>query len=183
MRPLTLAASIFTTSLAALTVAGCCTVPGQNDKGPAATAKPGAPPVATTAPVTPGTERTPVPTSAEWATSPRLTTNGDDSCEAKKVREWIQVYCRHCANDVKKPGAICSDKYDFADPQMARGSKNGDISFYSKKNPDKSSIVAAVFPVRLGNDIAIRIPGVGGPASTFGGAWRRGSGGPVLGFE
>ena len=181
MRSLTLAATFFTTSLF---LPACCTVPGQNDKEPvASTAKGGAPVVATTAPVTPGTERSAVPTSAEWAASPRLTTNGDDSCEAKKVREWIQVYCRHCANDVKKPGAICSDKYDFADPQMARGSKNGDISFYSKKNPDKSSIVAAVFPVRLGTDVAIRIPGVGGPPSTFGGAWRRGSGGPVLGFE
>lgn len=183
MRTVALAATLFT---AALTVSACCTVPGQNDKDPVAkTAKGGAPVVTTAAPapVTPGTERTPVPTSAEWAAVPRLTTNGDDSCEAKKVREWIQIYCRHCANDVRKPGAICSDKYDFADPQMARGSKNGDISFYSKKNPDKSSIVAAVFPVRLGNDVAIRIPGVGGPASTFGGVWRRGTPGPVLGFE
>ena len=150
MRTVALAATLFTTALTALTVGGCCTVPGQNDKQPSAT-KPGTTPIAATTPVTPGTERTAVPTSAEWAASPRLTTNGDDSCEAKKVREWIQVYCRHCANDVKKPGAICSDKYDFADPQMARGSKNGDISFYSKKNADKSSIAAhaAMYAQRL----------------------------------
>jgi hypothetical protein len=170
----------------ALLATACCQVPGLGGGGGGgggASAKGATPAATTTAPAAPGTERTAVPTSAEWAQSARLTTNGDDSCEAKKVREWIQVYCRHCADDKKKPGAICSDKYDFGDPQMARGAKTGEISFYSKKNADKSSISAAVFPVRIGTDVAIRMPGVNGPASTFGGVWRRGSGGPVLGFE
>ena len=171
------------TILVAFLAAGCCKLPEKDDGSITRTTTPGAKGTTNPPPAAPGTERSAVPTSAEWASGPRLTTNGDDSCEAKKVREWIQVYCRHCANDKKNPGAICSDKYDFADPQMARGAKTGEISFYSRKNPDKSSISAAVFPVRLGTDVAIRVPGVGGPPSTFGGAWRRGAAGPVIGFE
>jgi hypothetical protein len=192
MRTLTKLAGILTMTTFAVGVSACCNVPSIDDlRGTGKTSPPGATTTITlptaaptpTVAAVPGTERTPVPTSAEWASVPRLTTNGDDSCEAKKVREWIQIYCRHCANDVRKPGAICSDKYDYAEPQMARGSKTGEVSFYTKKNADKSSISAAVFPVRLGADIAVRVPGIGGPASTFGGVWRHGTPGPVIGFQ
>jgi hypothetical protein len=193
MRTLTELVAVLTVATSAWCVGGCCNVPSIDDLRGGG--KPGAATTTTTTTslpmpvavpevsVVPGTERTPVPTSAEWASVPRLTTNGDDSCEAKKVREWIQIYCRHCANDQRKPGAICSDKYDYAEPQMARGSKTGEVSFYTKKNADKSSISAAVFPVRLGADIAVRVPGIGGPPSTFGGVWRRGTPGPVIGFQ
>lgn len=170
----------FVLAAAALLAAACCRVPGTDSTkpSPATTAVAGGH-AATPAPT--ATDHTPVPTSAEWNAAGRLTTN-NDGCEAKGVREWIQVWCRHCENDKRPAGHVCSEKASWDQAVVERGAHT-DVSLYFHKGTDKSVTSAAVFPLRARGDFLLKFPGEGARDVLFRGVWPQGTPGPQVGFE
>ena len=165
----------------AIAVSGCCRMPGSsntNDDGKAT-------PTSTTKPAATATDHSPPPTFSEWGSAIHVNAQGEpDGCELRHVREWFQLYCRHCEHDKKGGGVICSERTTWEKGTITRGAAHGEVFFYEKANPaDHSAVSSVVFPLRQGGELEIRLPGKGGPDAVLEATWPHGASAGTVHFR
>jgi len=101
------------------------------------------PPLPALADNPPSDEKTPAPSAAEWASAPEvsLTRHSDQRCSAKRLREWVRIFCSSAGNGFS----------------MIAGERAG-VSYGSQDTaPDFGGWL--VFPVRRGDQRLIQLHG------------------------